>query len=159
MRENDRNHAEPDIVEPEGKEEENIYAETHRIQKETDTNSQYINYSYTYNPICLRCKMHRFCPRDRVYLSYRESLEERVIASEGRPPPPPSHPAPSAPIVGRSSSSIYRNRASSVIAIRIRLARLSIRRGSSLPGFNCRGGIPCLYCLPRLAESILCFST
>lgn len=66
-----------DIVEPE--EEENEKKDTRRdtgFKRETDTDSQYIDYSYTYNPICLRCKMHRFCPKDRVPL-VTASLEER----------------------------------------------------------------------------------
>ncbi|KYN34921.1 hypothetical protein ALC56_10889, partial [Trachymyrmex septentrionalis] len=50
------------------------------FRREMDTDSQYIDYSYMYNPICLRCKMHRFCPKDRVLL-VTASLEER--ASEG----------------------------------------------------------------------------
>jgi len=51
------------------------------FRRETDTDSQYIDYSYTYNPICLRCKMHRFYPKDWILL-VTASLEER--ASEGR---------------------------------------------------------------------------
>lgn len=47
------------------------------FRRETNTDSQYIDYSYTYNPICLRCKMHRFCPKDRVLL-VTASLEERA---------------------------------------------------------------------------------
>lgn len=75
----DRIHAEPMSSSRKKKTKKDTRRDT-GFKRETDTDSQYIDYSYTYNPICLRCKMHRFCPKDRVLLVIA-SLEKRV--SEG----------------------------------------------------------------------------
>lgn len=92
--------------------------------------------------------------REIEYLSYRESLEERAIASERVAA---AALAPRGTDHRSSSSSIYRNRASSVIAIRIRLARLNPLRIFS-SGFDCRISREkrrSLYRLSRLAEFLV----
>ncbi|KAL0122010.1 hypothetical protein PUN28_007063 [Cardiocondyla obscurior] len=95
--ENDRIHAEPTLSSWKIKKTKKDTRQDTGYEKETDTDFQYIDYSYTYNPNCLRCKMHRFCPKDRVLL-VTASLEERV--SELPPPlPPPPSCTYSAPIV------------------------------------------------------------
>lgn len=136
-----------DIVEPEEEEEEEkkkkekkkekkTKKDTRRdtgFRRETDTDSQYIDYSYTYNPICLRYKMHRFCPKDRVLL-VTASLEER--ASEGGAAAVAAAAlayAPRADCRHRSSSSVYRNRQQRDCDTDPPRACVSIRRGSPFP--------------------------
>lgn len=103
------------------------------FRREIDTDSQYIDYSYTYNPICLRCKMHRFCPKDRVLL-VTASLEERA-SEEGAAAVVAADfvYAPSANCRHQSSSSVYRNHRQRDCDTDPPCACVSFYRGSPLP--------------------------
>lgn len=153
MRENDRNHAEP-ISSSRKKKKRDIRRDTRFRRERTRILSISIIRTHIILSVCaVKCTGS---VREIEYLSYRESLEERAIASERA-----AAAALEPRVIGidhRSfSSSIYRNRASSVIAIRIRLARLDPLRIFS-SGFDCRKSREkrrSLYRLPRLAEFLV----